>query len=43
MNLQENFSGGGHINAAGGKTEVSVEETLQKIKTHIVPFMKKYV
>ncbi len=39
----EHFSGGGHINAAGGKTEVSVEETLQKIKTHIVPFMKKYV
>lgn len=37
------FSGGGHINAAGGKTEVSVEETLEKIKTHIIPFMKKYV
>ena len=39
----EHFSGGGHINAAGGKTDVSVEETIEKIKTNIHPFMKQYV
>lgn len=28
----ENFNGGGHANASGGMSELSVEETLQKIK-----------
>ena len=29
---REHFSGGGHINAAGGKSEASMEETVQKFE-----------
>lgn len=38
----KHFEGGGHINAAGGKTHVSVEETIAQIKQHIVPFITAY-
>lgn len=31
----ENFDGGGHANAAGGMSELSVDETLEKIKSLI--------
>jgi len=30
---REHFNGGGHINAAGGKSEVSMEETLHKFES----------
>ena len=32
----ENFNGGGHMNASGGMSELSVSETLDKIK-RLVP------
>lgn len=35
----EHFSGGGHANAAGGASELSMEETLQKVKS----LMPKYI
>lgn len=30
---RKHFSGGGHINAAGGKSEVGMEETIQRFRT----------
>ena len=30
---RDHFSGGGHINAAGGKSELSLEETIKKFET----------
>lgn len=30
---RENFSGGGHINAAGGRSELNLEQTVEKFKT----------
>jgi phosphoesterase RecJ-like protein len=30
---RENFSGGGHDNAAGGKSELSMEQTIKKFKS----------
>jgi phosphoesterase RecJ-like protein len=32
INLHESFQGGGHRNAAGGKSEVSMEETVSKFE-----------
>jgi phosphoesterase RecJ-like protein len=32
----ENFNGGGHANAAGGMSELTISETLEKIK-RLVP------
>ncbi len=37
----ENFDGGGHANAAGGMSELSVEETLLKIKTLVPKYFSK--
>jgi phosphoesterase RecJ-like protein len=34
------FEGGGHINAAGGKSELSLEETIEKFIS-ILPSYKK--
>ena len=36
-----NFSGGGHANAAGGMSELSVEETMDKIKKLIPSYFTK--
>jgi phosphoesterase RecJ-like protein len=38
-----NFEGGGHINAAGGRSLTSVTETVDKIKALIPEFMKPYI
>lgn len=32
---RENFQGGGHANAAGGKSEISLSDTVEKLKTLI--------
>jgi phosphoesterase RecJ-like protein len=32
INLRDHFNGGGHRNAAGGKSEVSMEETIRKFE-----------
>ena len=37
----ENFNGGGHANASGGMSELSVEETLVKLKTLIPQYFTK--
>ena len=37
----EHFSGGGHANASGGKSELSIEDTLLKIKKLIPEYFKK--
>lgn len=37
----ENFNGGGHANASGGMSELSVEETLDKIKSLIPKYFNK--
>ena len=37
----ENFSGGGHLNAAGGMSELSVQETLVKMKRLIPDYFSK--
>ncbi len=37
------FEGGGHINAAGGRSDLSVLETIDKIKNHIGIFVKDNV
>lgn len=37
------FEGGGHINAAGGRCNLSVDETVNSIKEKIQEFSKKYV
>lgn len=38
---RENFNGGGHANAAGGMSELGVQETLDKIKNLIPKFFPK--
>jgi phosphoesterase RecJ-like protein len=38
-----NFEGGGHINAAGGKSDTSVQDTVTKIKSLIPQFMAPYI
>jgi phosphoesterase RecJ-like protein len=37
----ENFNGGGHANASGGMSELSVEDTLVKLKTLIPQYFTK--
>lgn len=37
----EHFEGGGHANAAGGKSDLSVQETIDKIKSLIPVYFKK--
>jgi len=37
----ENFNGGGHANAAGGMSDLSVEETLVKIKSLVPKYFSK--
>jgi len=37
----EHFSGGGHANASGGMSELSIEDTLLKIKKLIPEYFKK--
>jgi phosphoesterase RecJ-like protein len=32
INLRDHFNGGGHHNAAGGKSEVSMEETIRMVE-----------
>lgn len=39
----ENFNGGGHANAAGGMSELSVEETLEKIKRLVPEYFVKII
>ena len=36
------FEGGGHKNAAGGVSYLSIEETLEKLKKHLPELSKKY-
>ena len=36
----ENFNGGGHANAAGGMSELTVDETLVKLKGLIPTYFK---
>lgn len=38
---QEHFDGGGHANASGGKSDLTVEETLEKLKALIPQYFKK--
>lgn len=38
-----NFEGGGHINAAGGKSNISVQDTVTKIKELMPQFMAPYI
>jgi len=38
---RENFNGGGHANASGGMSELSVEDTLVKLKTLIPQYFTK--
>ena len=38
---KQHFGGGGHINAAGGASNLSVEETVNKIKKELPAFLKK--
>ena len=38
---KEHFDGGGHANAAGGMSELSVEETLEKLRGLIPQYFKK--
>lgn len=38
-----NFNGGGHVNAAGGRSNESLEKTIEKFLQLIPDFMKKYV
>ena len=33
---RDHFNGGGHINAAGGKSELSMEETIQKFENLVI-------
>jgi phosphoesterase RecJ-like protein len=35
---REHFNGGGHINAAGGKTQLSLEETIDKFKNLLMQY-----
>ena len=35
------FGGGGHINAAGGASKMSVEETVNKIKAELPAFLEQ--
>ena len=37
----DHFEGGGHANAAGGKSDLSVQETIDKIKSLIPVYFKK--
>jgi phosphoesterase RecJ-like protein len=37
----EHFSGGGHANASGGMSELSIQDTLLKIKKLIPEYFKK--
>jgi phosphoesterase RecJ-like protein len=37
---RDNFSGGGHINAAGGKSELSLEETIKKFEGLVTQNLK---
>jgi phosphoesterase RecJ-like protein len=37
---RDNFSGGGHINAAGGKSDLSLEETVKKFEGLITQNLK---
>jgi len=39
---KEQFNGGGHINASGGESSLSLEETIQKFKTTIYDY-KSYL
>lgn len=38
---EEHFNGGGHANASGGKSDLTVEETLEKLKELIPQYFKK--
>ena len=38
---KENFSGGGHKNAAGGKSDLSFEDTILKFKTQLKAFSEE--
>lgn len=38
---KKHFGGGGHINAAGGASHTSVEETVNKIKTELPAFLSQ--
>jgi phosphoesterase RecJ-like protein len=37
---RDNFSGGGHINAAGGKSDLSLEETIKKFESLVTQNLK---
>ena len=37
------FNGGGHLNAAGGRSQLSMEEALKKFEEHLKDFMPDYV
>ena len=37
----QHFNGGGHINAAGGASQLSVEETVNKIKAELPAFLNQ--
>ncbi|TLX74692.1 bifunctional oligoribonuclease/PAP phosphatase NrnA [Labilibacter sediminis] len=39
---EQNFNGGGHRNAAGGESKLSLDETVEKFKTELPLFFNKY-
>ena len=38
---KSHFGGGGHINAAGGASQLSVQETIDKIKKELPAFLEQ--
>ena len=38
---QQSFGGGGHLNAAGGNSSLSMEETIHKLRKVMSPFVEE--